>query len=258
MRRQPIRSGAQRVETIGRPVKIIRPFNHPRADRILLNVSQAGEPIPLVVNQQVAIPAVPQGADALVSAIEIPDVTAAKLFHRRWQADRIGRRHEHVIVRVHQRVSMHAQTMSSNRATQQRDEDCAVGVVADDRAAIVAAVNDVHAHVRNENSWFSRHCSLPSLDSKIRSRKKGQGNAVFRSPLASSCVLSWNRPRLKLPGRRRQGVGHPSDPASGQCGGQTGVRPLGRAGSAGPTPVSRRPRVRRYNGRMVYIFGKDT
>ena len=101
----------RRRVNVGRPVEIIGRSNHPRADRVLLDVSQAGEPIPFVMNQQVAIPAVPQGADALVSAIEIPDVTAAKLFHRRWQADRIGRRHEHVIVRVHQRVSMHAQTM---------------------------------------------------------------------------------------------------------------------------------------------------
>jgi len=139
------------MNAVGGPGERLGRSNHARAHRILFDVPQTGEPIAFVVNREAAIAAVPQRADAVVAAVEVVDIAPSELLDGGWQRSRVRRSHYQMRVIVHQRVAVNGKAMLLRRPPKERNEDLAIRVVADDRAAVDASLDHMNADVGDED-----------------------------------------------------------------------------------------------------------
>jgi hypothetical protein len=138
------------------------------------------------VNKKAAVAAAPQGADAIVPPVEVRNIPLPELLDGRWQGAWIRRRSEQVIVRVHQREAMDRKVMLLRRPAQEGHEDFAIGVVADDRAAIVASLDHVNADVGDEDSRSSGHRGASPTRARFVLELIAENIGVFDRPLRIS------------------------------------------------------------------------
>jgi hypothetical protein len=67
---------------------------------------------------------------------------------------------------VHQREAVNGKAMLLRRPPKERDEDLAIRVVSDDRAAIDASLDHVNADVGDEDPWSSSHGSAIGIGAR--------------------------------------------------------------------------------------------
>src|SRR6266568_1184132 len=72
---------ALRMGAIARPAIVARMPDHPRSNRIELDVAAAGEEVGLAVDRRRAIASLPQGAGSPIGRVDVAHVAAAKRLH---------------------------------------------------------------------------------------------------------------------------------------------------------------------------------
>jgi hypothetical protein len=173
---------AECVDAIRGPSIVSRVFDHAGADRILLDVSETCQPIALVEDGDGTVSTVPDRSDSLVLAVVVTRVSMADGFHRPRQGGRgMGRRHQMVVV-IHQHKRMNGHVVPGRRAFKKKDEPLVVDVLAEDRAAIEAAVDDVIAGPWNEQSSRSRHGHADEQDSFALETRENPMHFVLGRP----------------------------------------------------------------------------
>src|SRR3954462_2375733 len=82
VRREPIAGFTEGMKPVTGPTPILWRDSNTRAKRIQVDIAEAVVPIPLIVEQSRAVPAVPDGADSSIFSIEIASVTHPDRLHR--------------------------------------------------------------------------------------------------------------------------------------------------------------------------------
>src|SRR6266700_732084 len=72
---------ALRMGAIARPAIVARLPDHPRSNRIELDVAAAGKEVGLAVDRRRAIASLPQGAGSPIGRVDVAHVAAAKRLH---------------------------------------------------------------------------------------------------------------------------------------------------------------------------------
>src|SRR5262245_8174689 len=173
MRHEPIRRLAECVEAIRGPSIVLRLAHHSGLYGVVFDISQTREEVAFVSNDEGRVTTVPQRAGAIVLAIVVLHVSPAEVLDGALQRGRVLRRHNQMVVIVHEREPMEVGSPVSCRGLEDLEEGPAVVIVGEDWSAIVAALDHMDCRALNMYSPSSSHAIRRS---KNRAQLKPSAN----------------------------------------------------------------------------------
>jgi hypothetical protein len=171
------------MRCVAGPRVLVGGAHHVGAHRILLDISEASEPVPLVANQESAIAIVPKRPNPVIFPIEIADVSASELLHRFWQPLGVSGCHDQMKVIAHQHECVDGHSIPRCRPPEKGEERSMIAMFSKDVHPVVAALNHMDADIRYEDPTETRHVdpgeqeSISSADIHFAWKTEGTGLA---------------------------------------------------------------------------------